>query len=238
MINKPKLKGRKITPGRIFSLFLIVFGLLGTIIWPIVGSYYMFSLGQTQSTLKIVVDELRVVEGSMNETYTQLDDLRRSAIEFEDKFTSIFYSLNESSIVLSRLSIDIERASEQLTQASGSPILLLISEDFANTLSNAAMDLKELSHAFESQSLSLDDIFKTIDEIDDVTRMGVKIIDFIRNSLKSFSVIIRAIAIELESINVTLTTFRNSMIILGLDAALVHFSLLIIGYLIKNKRII
>ena len=238
MINKPKLKGRKITPGRIFSLFLIVFGLLGTIIWPIVGSYYMFSLGQTQSTLKIVVDELRVVEGSMNETYTQLDDLRRSAIEFEDKFTSIFYSLNESSIVLSRLSIDIERASEQLTQASGSPILLLISEDFANTLSNAAMDLKELSHAFESQSLSLDDIFKTIDEIDDVTRMGVKIIDFIRNSLKSFSVIIRAIAIELESINVTLTTFRNSMIILGLDAALVHFSLLTIGYLIKNKRII
>ncbi|WP_455277393.1 hypothetical protein [[Eubacterium] cellulosolvens] len=238
MINKPKLKGRKITPGRIFSLFLIVFGLLGTIIWPIVGSYYMFSLGQTQSTLKIVVDELRVVEGSMNETYTQLDDLRRSAIEFEDKFTSIFYSLNESSIVLSRLSIDIERASEQLTQASGSPILLLISEDFANTLSNAAMDLKELSHAFESQSLSLDDIFKTIDEIDDVTRMGVKIIDFIRNSLKSFSVIIRAIAIELESINVTLTTFRNSMIILGLDAALVHFSLLIIGYLIKNNRII
>ncbi len=238
MINKPKLKGRKITTGRVFPLFLIVFGLLGTIIWPIVGSYYMFSLGQTQSTLKIVVDELRVVEGSMNETYTQLDDLRRSAIEFEDKFTSIFYSLNESSIVLSRLSIDIERASEQLTQASGSPILLLISEDFANTLSNAAMDLKELSHAFESQSLSLDDIFKTIDEIDDVTRMGVKIIDFIRNSLKSFSVIIRAIAIELESINVTLTTFRNSMIILGLDAALVHFSLFIIGYLIKNKRII
>jgi len=95
-----------------------------------------------------------------------------------------------------------------------------------------------LSQAFESQSLSLDDIFKTVDEIDDVTRMGVKIINFIRNSLKSFSVIIRAIAIELEAINVTLTTFKNSMIILGLDAALVHFSLLIVGYLIKNKRMI
>jgi methyl-accepting chemotaxis protein len=174
----------------------------------------------------------------MNETYSQLDDLRRSAIEFEDKFTNVFFTLNESSIALSRLSIDIERASDQLTQASGSPMLLLISEDFANTLSNAAMDLKELSQAFESQSLSLDDIFKTVDEIDDVTRMGVKIINFIRNSLKSFSVIIRAIAIELESINVTLTTFKNSMFILGLDAALVHFSLLIIGYLIKNKRMI
>lgn len=238
MANKSKLKNRKMALGRIFPLFLIVFGLLGTIIWPIVGSYYMFSLGQTQSTLETVVNELRIVESSMNETYSQLDDLRRSAIDFEDKFTNVFFTLNKSSIALSRLSIDIERASDQLTQASGSPMLLLISEDFANTLSNAAMDLKELSQAFESQSLSLDDIFKTVDEIDDVTRMGVKIIDFIRNSLKSFSVIIRAIAIELESINVTLTTFKNSMFILGLDAALVHFSLLIIGYLIKNKRMI
>ena len=238
MTNKPKLKSRKITPRRIFPLFLIVFGLLGTIIWPIVGSYYMFGLGQTESTLRTVINELRIVESSMNETYSQLDDLKKSVIDFEDKFTNVFLTLNESSIALSRLSIDIERASDQLTQASDSSILLLISEDFANTLSSAAVDLKGLSQAFESQSISLDDIFKTLYEIDDITRMGVKIIDFIRNYLKSFSVIIRAIAIELESINVMLTTFKNSMIILGLDATLVHFSLLIIGYLIKNKRMI
>ena len=218
------------------SLFLILFGLFGTLTWPITGIYFVNSVGRTESALDSVIFELRMIEQALNESYSKLDDLEKSTSDFEVQLENIFDTLNKSSSTLSELSMDIEEASRLLVQSSESPILILLSEDFAIMLRNAAGDLNVLSEAFQSQSISFNDFLKELNEIENITRIGTQIIHFLKNIFKSFSLIVKTVELELESVSKTLVTLGNSIFVLALDAAFIHLSLVIIGLIIKSRR--
>ncbi len=221
---------------RFFSLFLIFFGLSGTIVWPMTGLYFINSVDQTRSTLESVVLELKSVERMLNESYSRLDSLQKSTSDFESKLGNLLDALNESSLSLLTLSADIKKTSGLLSQASGSPILRLISEDFAEAMKDAAKDLDGLSKAFENQNIGLNDFLKELGSIESMTRIGIKIIDFLKDSFKSFLIIVKFIILRLAESSHTLSNFKYSLLILTLDTTLVHLSLAMIGLIFSRRQ--
>jgi len=221
---------------RFFSLFLIFFGLSGTIAWPMTGLYFTAGVNQAESTLELVIVELRNIERTLNESYSQLESLQKSTTDFNNRMNNMLEALNKSSLSLLALSTDIKKTSILLNQASESSVLRWISEDFSEAIKDAAEDLENFSEAFENQNISLNEFLMEFNTIETMVQIGNQLINFLKNSFKSFLTILKFIAFRLESVTHILRNFKYGLIILTLDVTLIHLSLAIIGFAFRRKR--
>ncbi len=221
---------------RFFSLFLIFFGLGGTIIWPITGFYFTTGLDEARSTIELVVEELRNVEQTLNESYSRIEILQESTSDIGFKLSNMLEALNRSSLSLLTLAANVKKTSGLLDQASESMVLRLISEDFAESIKDASKDLEDLSEAFENQNISFNEFLKELSTIENITHFGNQIIDFLKNTIRSFLIVLKFVTQRLNSINNALDNFGLGLFILTLDTTLVHLSLAMIGFIFIRKQ--
>jgi len=219
---------------RYVSLFLILFGLCGIVIWPATALHFTTVIGGVESTVKSAVAELQGIERALNESYSQLDSVERSLIDFEGRLNTLVDAVNNISSSLATASASIGEISGTLIQASELWELRLVSVDFAEALRNTGESLKGLSKAI--QSINLQDFLVELNAVEDIAQVGVQIISFLKNMFKTFSMIVKDIAIRFESLGQTLQIINYISSILALDATLVHLSLALIGFTFRPKR--
>jgi len=218
---------------RFVSLFLILFGLAGVVVWPVTALHFTSVTSGVESTLESAATELQKLQQALNESYSQLDILEKSTIDFGDRLNTVVDIVNNISSSLSAASANVDEISRMLIQASESWELRLISEDFAETLRNTGDSLKDLSQAI--QSVNFQDFLVEVKAVEDIVHIGIQIISFLKNAFKTFSVIAKDIAIRFESLDQALETVKYVSFILAVDAALIHLSLAIIGVVFRRK---
>jgi len=218
---------------RYVSLFLILFGLCGIVIWPATALHFTAVIGGVESTVKSAVAELQGIERALNESYSQLDSVERSLIDFEGRLNTLVDAVNNISSSLATASASIGEISGTLIQASELWELRLVSVDFAEALRNTGESLKGLSEAI--QSINLQGFLVELNAVEDIAQVGVQIISFLKNMFKTFSMIVKDIAIRFESLGQTLQIVNYVLSILALDATLVHLSLALIGFTLRPR---
>ena len=218
---------------RYVSLFLIIFGLCGIVIWPATALHFTAVIGGVESTVKSAVAELQGIERALNESYSQLDSVERSLIDFEGRLNTLVDAVNNISSSLATASASVGEISGTLIQASELWELRLVSVDFAEALRNTGESLKGLSEAI--QSINLQGFLVELNAVEDIAQVGVQIISFLKNMFKTFSMIVKDIAIRFESLGQTLQIVNYVLSILALDATLVHLSLALIGFTLRPR---
>ncbi len=219
---------------RYLSLFLIFFGIGGTVVWPLAGLYLTNAIGGIESTLDFSVMELQGVQKALNDSYNEVDNLHRSAVNFEGQISNMVDVLNESALSIEEASENIEGISEMLTQASELWALRLLSPDFADTLKNTGDDLADLSQVV--QKIGVQEFLMNLGLIEDVILAGIEIIEFLKGIFKTFSTIINVVILRIESLSQSLGTLKSISLILLVDAALIHLSLAFIGIVLRRNK--
>ena len=229
-----KIDWKVFDPTRHMPLFLVVFGIGGTLLWPMAGVFFNNAIGGVESTLGSALPELREVERTFDDALAQLESLRESVRGSAESFDTLTATLSESSLSLATAAASVDKMSDVFTRASGIWALRLISEDFVRTLEETGKGLKDLSQTM--RDLDFQRLVSEMTSLKSILHAGTRTIDFLVKTFKMFTAIVKTIVTRVTLAMESLQTTKYMAILLALDGALVHLSLAAIGLALRRSH--
>ena len=229
-IGRLKLVSSRFTP-----IFLIIFGVTGLVVWPISGAYLTATIGGAESALGSALMGLQGVERMLNESYLKLEGLEESMEGFAGGLEGIAETVNLSSASILEVSESLDAISLTLIQASEIWALRLISEEFADSLRSTGESLRELSQTV--QEIKLQELLSEFKAIEAMVKGGIEILSFLKALINAFLTIIKTVIGRINVIKATIGTIKNTILILIVDAALIHLSIALVGVTFRQKRL-
>ena len=197
------------------------------VIWPLAGLYVNLTLGSVESTLDLTSTEVQKIEQALDGVYVQLDNLEMSFSSLEDWTIKMIDVVNHSSSSIALASFRLERIASMLTEASDLWALRLLSPDFAQTLKSAGEDFGDLSQSLAG--IGFQEIISELKNVEQVFYIGLQILEFLKNTFQTFSLIFHAMVEKISSISQNLGVLKSFLLILIGDVVFVHLCLAVLG---------